>query len=233
MGEVNFPENLLIEVKQAVAIHQPELNVSICDGIILLEGLFVVSGSDKPFDSFQVRIGITANFPREEPIVFETGGRIPREVDRHIYPELGNCCLGIWEEWLLTAPNHSFEIFLTGILHDYFVGQAHFEAVEHWPFGQRSHGDAGFVESFSDILNTRADTKTVIEHLELLSMNEIKGHHLCPCGSGRKLRQCHRTWLEELKQKIPADIARRMLKRISTGEHRERAEVSSPLLKRG
>jgi hypothetical protein len=216
-------DDLLAQVQQAVAAHQPELNVTTTKDFIVLDGLFVVSGPQGPFDSYQVRVGVTAEFPREAPLVFEIGDRIPRVLDRHIYPKHGNCCLGVWEEWLLTAPDHTFETFLTGLLHDYFVGQTYFDATGEWPFGERSHGDAGVLESFAELLGVENDPTIVVEHLRLLSMNEVKGHNPCPCGSGRKLRQCHWDKLEELKKRIPSAMARRMLNRIGPKKLRDAA----------
>jgi hypothetical protein len=121
---------------------------------------------------------------------------------------------------LLTAPDHTFETFLTGIIHDYFVSQTYFEARGDWPFGERSHGDAGVMESFADLLDVDNDATIVLEHLRLLSMNKVKGHNPCPCGSGRKLRDCHRDKVEELKKRIPLPVARRMLNRVAPKKHK-------------
>jgi hypothetical protein len=127
----------------------------------------VVSGPAGSFDSYQVRVAVAVGFPWEEPLVFETGRRIPKTADRHVFPKFGNCCLGVWEEWLLTAPDLTFETFLTGIMHDYFVSQTFFEAKGEWPFGERLHGDAGVLESFADLLGVENDTMIVVEHLRL------------------------------------------------------------------
>ena len=216
MVKLSIPGDILADVKEAVAAHQPELNVTTAnDKIIVLDGLFVLSGPTGPFDSYQVRVDVTAGFPWEEPLVFETGGRIPKTADRHVSPEPKSCCLGVWEEWLLTAPDLTFGTFLTGVMHDYFVSQTYFDAKGEWPFGVRPHGDAGVLESFADLLQVENDATIVVEHLKLLSMNEIKGHHPCPCGSGTKLRQCHREKVAELRKRITPAFARRMLNRIA------------------
>ena len=128
---------------------------------------------------------------------------------------LDRCCLGVWEEWLLTAPDHTFETFLTGVMHDYFVSQTYFEARGEWPFGERSHGKAGVLESFAELLDVENDVTIVVEHLSLLSMNVAKGHHPCPCGSGRRLRRCQRDKVDELKKRIPSAMARRMLDSVA------------------
>jgi hypothetical protein len=213
--EVTISDDFYSEVQHAVAKHQPELTVLRTDSLIILEGLFVVSGPAGPFDSYQMKAGITGGFPAEDPVVFEEGGRIPRTADRHVFPDHGNCCLGVWEEWLLTAQDHRFETFLTGPVHDYFVSQSYYEVHGKWPFGERSHGRCGVLEAYSDLLGVAADEKTIADYLRLLSRLTIKGHSLCPCGSGRRLRKCHGEDLEHLRRKIPPIMAKRMHRTIA------------------
>lgn len=212
---MKISDGFFSEVQRAVAQHQPELTVSRTDSFIILDGLFVVSGPAGPFDSYQIKAGISGGFPADEPVVFEEGGRIPRIADRHVFPDQGNCCLGVWEEWLLTAPDHRFESFLTGPMHDYFVSQTYYEVHGEWPFGERSHGRLGILEAYSDLLGIALNEKTIADYLQLLSRQTIKGHALCPCGSGRRLRKCHADDLEYLCRKIPPVMAKRMHRTIA------------------
>ena len=206
-------DELLTQVAKAVEAHQPGLSVSTSNDIIILDGPFVVFGPKGPFDSYEIRVDVPANFPWEEPIVFETGGRIPKLVDRHVFPKNGNCCLGVWEEWLLTAPDRSFETFLTGRLHDYFVSQSWFEAKGKWPYGERSHGEEGIIESYAELLGVGNDAGVIADHLRLLSKATAKGHVRCPCGSGLRLRDCHKDRITELAGRICPAMAKRMLAR--------------------
>ena len=178
MVEVTISDDFYSEVQQALAEHQPELTISRTDNLIVLDGRFVVSGPAGPFDSYQIKARIRAGFPAEEPVVFEEGGRIPRIVDRHIFPEHGNCCLGVWEEWLLTGQDHRFETFLTGPMHDYFVSQTYYEVHGGWPFGERSHGRLGIIEAYGDLLCIPPNEKTIIDYLYLLSRQTIRRTHI-------------------------------------------------------
>lgn len=211
---MNDPAPLLEEIDRAVAAHQPELVVSTTDALILLEGRFVVSGPSGPFDFYEVRVGVGPEYLSHEPFVFETGGRIPKDIDRHIFPRHGDYCLGVWEEWLLTSPDHHFRTFLTGPMHDYFLSQSHFEATGEWPFGERSHGKQGILESYADVLQLPCNEGLVANYLNVLSRNHLKGHVTCPCGSRQKLRNCHRAELEYLRERIPVLMAKRMHNRI-------------------
>ena len=110
----------------------------------------------------------------------------------------------------MTAPDRRFETFLTGPMHDYFVSQTYYEVNGVWPFGERSHGMLGVLEAYADLLGVALDSKIVADNLNLLSRRQIKGHALCPCGSGKRLRQCHSDDLKRLSQKIPPFMAKRM-----------------------
>ena len=214
---MTIPDALFSEVQDVVAQQQPELSISRTEKLIVLEGQFLVCGPDGPvdtpdgvFDTYNIQAGVTAGFPVEEPVVFEIGGRVPRIADRHVFPEDGNCCLGVWEEWLLTAPDHRFETFLTGPIHDYFVSQTHFEINGTWPYGERSHGVLGVLESYSELLGVPQDVKIIRNYLRLLSRKKISGHALCPCGSRKRLRDCHRNEILKLSEVVPRSIARQM-----------------------
>lgn len=205
-------QELIDKIRGAVARRQPELNVSIDADTIIVDGRFVVSSPEGPFDYYDVRITITAGFPLEEPRVFETGNRLPRVIDRHVFPS-GACCLGIWEEWLIKS-DRSFDTFLTGIAHDYFVSQTHFELKGVWPFGERSHGNIGIVESYADVLGVSRELGVVCRYLESLNRLTVKGHIICPCGSGKRVRNCHSDKINDLRRRIAPDLAKRMLDRV-------------------
>lgn len=181
---------------------QPELSSSLVEGSIGISGNLICSGDEGPFDAFEISALLPIGFPMVEPFVWETGGRIPRMAERHIYPRPGNCCLCVWEEWLWGKPDVDFEDFLVGPLHSYFVSQSIFEMTEEWPFGERDHDkkglDQALAEMLSDVPNVLVDRA-----LAILSQPKMKGHARCPCGSGLRLRDCHYHELVSARQKLP------------------------------
>ena len=115
MGQlVRKPKSLLTlgEVKAAIAFDQPKLRAWEDGRTIGVEGSYVVFEKDVvaapsgPITAFDIRMELPVDFPRLEPKVFETGGRIPRKADRHVNHE-GDCCVTVWEHWLATAPDRS------------------------------------------------------------------------------------------------------------------------------
>ena len=180
---------------------QPELSSSLVEGSICISGNLICTGDDGPFDAFEISAFLPIGFPLAEPFVWETGERIPRTAERHIYPRPENCCLCVWEEWLWGKPDVDFEDFLVGPLQSYFVSQSIFEMTGEWPFDERDHDkeglDQALAEMLSDIPNVLMD-----QALAILSQPKMKGHARCPCGSGLRLRNCHYHELASARQKL-------------------------------
>jgi len=219
---VGKPPNLLTleEVKAAIAFDQPKLRASADGEKIHIGGSYlvfekdVVSAPGGPIAEFNIRIELPDPYPRHEPKVFEVGGKIPRTPERHINPD-GDCCITVWENWLVTADDHSLGSFLSGPLNEYFLGQFWFEKTGKWPFGERAHGTPGLEEAYADALGIPNRRRSLLYHLRLLSQDWPKGHWSCPCGSGKRLRHCHRDEAMAIHQRVPPNVARRMLRRLN------------------
>jgi hypothetical protein len=206
------------EIKRAINFDQPYLSVVEVEERFKISGKFVVASSDHAaaegaIDQFDVSIFVAKNFPRIEPVVFETGNRIPREVDRHCYTN-GACCTGVWDEWLAKNERPTIDTFLEGPVRNFFLSQMYFEIHGRWPFGERSHGDAGIREACVDMLGINNDQKLVLRYLRVLAGPWPKGHWQCPCGSSRQIRHCHRDELMALHTRIPFFVARRLFNKL-------------------
>jgi hypothetical protein len=211
----------LDEVKTAIAFDQPKLNASANGREILVEGSYLVFENDVvtapagPITEFEIKMEFSDLYPRRGPKVFEVGGRIPRNPDRHINGG-GDCCVTVWEHWLATAPDHSLGSFINGPLNEYFLSQFWVEKTGKWPFGERPHGLKGLEEAYADALEIPNKREDLLYPLRLLSQDWPKGHWLCPCGSGKLLRHCHRDGLMALHRRVLPSVARRMLGRLKS-----------------
>ena len=223
MGKVvNSSRRLdLDEVKAAIAFDQPKLAAARDGRDIVVRGTYLlfengaIANPAGPITDFEIEIVLSARYPNREPKVFEVGGRIPRCPDRHVNNE-GDCCVTVWENWLVCAEDHSFAAFMNGPLNEFFLGQYWFDKTGKWPFGERTHGPKGLEEAYADALGIAHKKKDLIYHLRLLSKDWPKGHWLCPCGSGKPLRHCHRAQLMALHEIVPPRIAARMLRRLNS-----------------
>lgn len=221
MGKVvTSPEGLTLdEVNAAIAFAQPKLRAVrngagfvIAGTYLLIEGGVAASPAG-PISEFDIEINLPAAYPSREPKVFEVGGRIPRCADRHINPD-GDCCVTVWEHWLVSTGDHSFARFLDGPVYEYFLGQYWYEKTGTWPFGERAHGARGLEEAYAEALGISQNNSALTYHLRLLSQDWPKGHWLCPCESGRILRRCHWDEIMALHRRVRPRIARRMLRRL-------------------
>lgn len=218
-----MPRLTLKEINATIAFGQPKLHATENGADIHVRGAYLVCENGAvanpvgPISEFDIEIIVPNRYPRCEPKVFEVGGRIRREPDRHINAD-GDCCVTIWEHWLLTAPDHSFTAYLNGPVNEFFLGQYWFERTGTWPFGERPHGQKGLVEAYADLLGIPPKKNELVYYLRLLSLGWPKGHWICPCGSGKRLRHCHRADLMRLHDGLPSALAKSMLKRFASLE---------------
>lgn len=209
-------------VQSAIAFDQPRL-IAIRDG-----RQFVVCGTyllferggtvhpDGPMTEFSIKMELPDNYPKMQPRVFETSNRIPRIADRHVNPD-GDCCITVWEHWLLCTENNSFQAYLNGPLYEFFLSQYTFEQTGRWPFGERPHGHDGLVEAYAEALGIEKDVSLLFYYLRLLAQKWPKGHWLCPCRSGKVIRRCHGAEMTALHDRIPTKLAERMLRQMKSG----------------
>lgn len=222
MGKtVNNPSRLTLdEVKAAIAFDQPKLHAAlegpniVVRGVYLVSDVGVTSSPRGPISEFEIEMAVPKRYPRQEPKVYEVGGRIPRHPDRHINPD-GDCCVTVWEEWLVSAADNSFAAFMYGPVNEFFLGQYWYEHNGTWPFGERPHGKIGLVQAYADALGIPRDEHQLFNHLRLLSLDWPKGHLPCACGSGRRIRHCHRAEMMALHNRVPPRLAKRMLRKLT------------------
>lgn len=203
-------------LKLDLAEFYPTLHPYIVKDCIVIQGSFPIEYKGQELDRFKVKVVILPSFPKDPPVVFETGGRIPRTLERHVYPKLGNCCLFHSDAFRIRYPNGMpFLDFLRGPIRDYFLGQLAVEAGQPWPFGELGHGKQGAIQYFEEEFDVKGE-QAVLNCLDYISYSVLKGHHRCPCGSTLRLRNCHWAKLNELRNRIPREVALDASKRLKT-----------------
>jgi hypothetical protein len=135
--------------------------------------------------------------------VFETGGRIPRIRGRHHYDDTGSACVLLPEErWRVWPKGSSLLKFIDIPVRNFFISQAVFERDGVWPLGQWEHGLYGQKQYYQEMFGSD-DLPKVAKYLEYIAAKKMKGHWLCPCGSGKRVRDCHMQLIRDLRDKIP------------------------------
>jgi hypothetical protein len=170
-----------------------------------------------PDSSPQIEYGIVlvlpSNYPKRPPEMFCNDPKLPiGNIDRHIMRD-GRACLGVHGEismrWL---PGSTIVDFLESFVAPFLAWQAYYDVYQKAPpWGERSHFTQGILEFYGEILGRPTDS-SVIGFMRLLARkNRPKGHELCPCNSGERLRNCqnHRDLLYEVRERVPwKEVAR-------------------------
>lgn len=204
----------LHEVSTVCDEHYPTLHVIHTTPTIVVRGVFPVLLEQQHLGQFLVEIVVGSRYPAQPPDVKEIGGRIPHNMDRHVFPNTCDLCLFLPDErWKYWGVGDGFESFLRNPLNDYFLGQLYFERYGRFPFGERRHGVTGILDFYSEELETQ-DIQVILRGLQYLGVTEIKGHWPCYCGSGKLLRYCHGPKIRALHSKIPPSLARARLVQI-------------------
>ena len=160
--------------------------------------LYLKDESGSIIDQFSIRIEPGPDYPKRFPWVFETGGRIPRNINWHVFEDNGNCCIkSLPEELIICYRGITLTSFVQIEIIPYFFNQKYRELMGYF-LHERSHGYLGHLEYFMDIFKTR-DLEIVEKLLRrVLARNEAKCNSRCACGSRRKYRKCHRRALRKI-----------------------------------
>jgi hypothetical protein len=177
---------------------------------LILIGDFELVENGVLFDSYSVEIRIES-YPAQEPKVFERAGRVQK--GQHRNPD-GTCCTGVYEVWRAEHPGASLIEFLRGPVRNYFIGHRAFQKTGEWPFGEQGHGALGVVEAAADFLKVPRQKNLVARYLHALARPRHESNQLCPCGSKRRVAQCHDHELRSLRKRVTQEDALAILRRL-------------------
>ena len=71
----------------------------------------------------------------------------------------------------------------------YFFSYEYYQRFGCFPFGERSHGIEGILQSFGDVFQ-ETDNIKVCKILMFIYSDRYRDHLPCPCGSGKKYKNC-------------------------------------------
>lgn len=143
-------------------------------------------------DSYEIKIIAIPEYPYLFPHVFETGGRIPKNIDWHVYPDGHSCFSSIPEEILFCKKGINLHYFIENQLKPYLFNQKYREDNGFF-LKERPHGDEGTIQFFIEAFNTK-DLLEISNGLRFIRQRKEPNRvSLCFCGSGKKYRKCHKT----------------------------------------
>ncbi len=158
-------------------------------------------------DVYKIGMRVPDEFPRKAPTVRERGGRIPSDYHTNLD---GTLCLGSSIGVRLALHDQpTLPGFIKNCLLPFLYARSYYERHGRMPFGALAHGGEGL---FHDYMNRfRVNTpEACLGMLTLLSMKrQIANKEPCPCGSGRRVGQCHNRILNPLRSQLGRRWCRR------------------------
>jgi hypothetical protein len=197
---------LLQQLEAGLGRKYPTLHIVVEEDVVFVRGSFPVVDDGRVLDRYQVELELPRDYPDAIPILREVGGRIAWAPSCHVNENGVACPFLPDERWRVYPRGSTLIDYLDGPMRSFFLGQSLVQIGQPWPFGERPHGASGALEYYVELLGTR-DPRTILAYLSYLGKDSLKGHWDCPCGSGRRLRDCHFKKLIELRGKIPRTLA--------------------------
>lgn len=189
----------LVEAEDAY----PKLKRKLTDkGYILAGDLDVIDHTGKLWETYQVEIHYREGFPHCFPLLYETGGKIPKIADWHVYEDTLSCCVKVQPaEIIRCLKGISITEYIKEEALPYFFNQTHRRLEGYYINGEYGHGLAGIYQFYAEELKTDTDIKKMLRLIQFIATNEKPDRtSICFCGSGAKFRYCHRSAFDVLNQ---------------------------------
>jgi len=156
--------------------------------------------------SVSTRVAFLFDYPKSEPLAFETGHRFVWDKEHHILPATGYCCLWLppLSRWNPEDPD-ALRPFLDELV-VFFDRQLVLEASgkQRWPGPSWAHGVFGYWDFVIEQLGSEKAADNFIAG-RAIGRNEV-----CPCGSERKYKRCHLPEHEALARRIDGNELKRL-----------------------
>ena len=142
--------------------------------------------------SFEVELRIPIN-SEELPVIMDLEGAIDDSYP-HRYLSGALCLETDTAIRLRFIDGFQLIPWIEEFVEPYFFSYAYYSRFGSFPFSERPHGVIGIINTYQDLFDEK-DLKTTAALLRFCGERTYRGHIGCPCGSGKKLRDCHGTVL--------------------------------------
>ena len=194
----------------------PNLHVMVEEGKVIVRGSMPIVHKGKELDRYNIKIELSDDYPFGPAKVFETRKRIPRKADDWHVNLDGSLCVGVPEQiWPSQYRPFKLVEFLNGPLRSFLLRNSIIERGGTWPHGEWSHGSEGIYQYYEEKLGV-SDRATIRRFMECLSKPNPKGHWDCPCGDGKRIRDCHYDLICTLSNELPVEAVRYSLRMVQS-----------------
>ena len=183
----------------------PSLSSTETESGIVLKGILIMNAeyNDIPlYDEYELEINIPYEYPQKLPRIREISDLIPKEFGHFLSD--GSFCLAAQCELLdFVNEKKSIVAYIDKYVMNYLYTASYYSRYGEVPCAERSHGLDGIIEAYMDRYECDNEEVLMLLLLILVKAERYRGHNLCPCGSGRKLRNCHG---KKILQDIKSDL---------------------------
>ena len=185
--------NLRKQIAELNSVHKGLTHVVDSDAETLLSGTLDFEASADGLETitalFEIELMVPHVFPDRLPRAKEVGGQIRTDYE-HVNLD-GTLCLAVAiEQRRVFFERPTLLGFVDRLLVPYFYGYCFWSKHGYHPFDEAAHGSEGILHHYMETLVLR-DSLAALAVICFLFEHGYRGHHICPCGSGRKVRQCH------------------------------------------
>lgn len=146
--------------------------------------------------NFEIELVVPRNFPLVLPTVKELSDCIDASYP-HRYPNGYLCLASDLELKMHIRKYHDISIFVDKYVIPYLYTYKYYKEYGIYPYGERSHGIKGDLEYLKDLFCVN-NWEQVFNIIVFIIQSTYRGHLLCPCGSGKRIRNCHGNILREM-----------------------------------
>lgn len=122
------------------------------------------------------------------PYVFDIGNAIDSNYN-HQYKDGPLCLETDFAIRIRFVDGLNLVSWMQEFVEPYFFSYEYYQRFGCFPFGERSHGIEGILQSFGDVFQ-ETDNIKVCKILMFIYSDRYRGHLPCPCGSGKKYKNC-------------------------------------------
>lgn len=163
-------------------------------------------------DTYKIELHLPDDYPDSPPSVYEIEGKVPKDFEH--FMEAGNFCLGAPVEVRRRFAAHRHLLtFIDDQVIPYLFACSYKREYGELPFDERYHGYfLGLLDFYMEHFG--ASEVASLKLLKCLADGFAPPLGPCPCGSGRKLTDCHGPKLDELRPYLPSELFARELRHM-------------------
>ncbi len=181
-------ESALQQVKSLLQIYDKLHIEKESNQEIILTGEILVNRTASSYTLYKT-YHIEVHIPFESdklPYVFDIGNAIDSNYN-HQYKDGPLCLETDFAIRIRFVDGLNLVSWMQEFVEPYFFSYEYYQRFGCFPFGERSHGIEGILQSFGDVFQ-ETDNIKVCKILMFIYSDRYRGHLPCPCGSGKNIR---------------------------------------------